>query len=208
MIHVNNVVIGTVIQYMSMRSSIKYFIKDLSWLKVYFSPFRRPILKLHVGEISVGTPYFLPRKWVKFTPQDAVDKATEYVNNKSYIRKPFIEWYNSFLKYRKPVPKKIGFDFVSLGWKTKWTGTDYRFEYSPVWSFVFFKWQIAITFVAPEMHHYWECWLYYSNETKGTTKERLIQARKEFPCVWITHYDKGVKKEICYWDIILKKKWL
>lgn len=108
-------------------------------------------------------------------------------------------------KNGKAKPKKIGFDFIGLGWKTKWG--DYRFEWSPVWSFVFFGYQIAITFVAPEMHHYWECWLYYSKETKGTTKERLEQARTEFPCVW-TSIKNGVKTEICYWDIILKNKYL
>ena len=32
------------------------------------------------------------------------------------------------------------------------------------------------------------------------------QARKEFPCVWISTKD-GVKTETCYWDIILKDKW-
>lgn len=108
-------------------------------------------------------------------------------------------------KNGKAKPKKIGFDFIGLGWKTKWG--DYRFEWSPVWSFVFFGYQIAITFVAPEMHHYWECWLYYSRETKGTTKERLEQARTEFPCVWTSIKD-GVETEICYWDIILKNKYL
>ena len=41
----------------------------------------------------------------------------------------------------KPVPKKIGFDSVRLGWKTKWRDDDYRFEWAPIWSFVFFKWQ-------------------------------------------------------------------
>jgi hypothetical protein len=191
-----------------MLDSLRIFAERFYWLKVYLSPFKKPNIKFYFGKVAVGTPYFLPRKWVKFTPQDAVDKAVEYVNDSKYVRKPFIEWYNSFLRYRKPVPKKIGFDFVPLGWKTKWTGNDYRFENSPVWSFVFFGYQIAITFVAPEMHHYWECWLYYSRETKGKTKDRLIQARKEFPCVWITHYDKGTEKKICYWDIILKDKWL
>jgi hypothetical protein len=110
-------------------------------------------------------------------------------------------------KNGKAKPKKIGFDFVGLGWKTKWDNTDYRFEWSPVWSFVFFGYQIAITFVAPEMHHYWECWLYYSRETKGKTKERLEQARKEFPCVWTSTSD-GVITEICYWDKVLKEKYL
>ena len=105
--------------------------------------------------------------------------------------------------------KKIGFDIVGLGWKTKWTDTDYRFEWSPIWSFVFFGFQIAITFVPIEVHHYWECWLYYVNHTNKTesTKERIKQARKEFPCVWISSKN-GIKTETCYWNVILKNKWL
>ena len=104
-------------------------------------------------------------------------------------------------------PKKIGFDFIGLGWKTKWGNTDYRFEWAPVWSFVFFGYQIAVTFIAPEPYHYWECWLYYSRHTNGKTKDRIKQARKEFPCIWTTHYSGGEKKTTCYWDIILKDKY-
>ena len=187
---------------------IKSTLRDFSWLKVYFSPFKGPSMKFYFGEVAIGTPYFFPRKWVRLSREEAVARAIESINDNRYIKKSFEEWFNSYRKYRKPIARKIGFDFVSLGWKTKWSNYDYRFEHSPVWSFVFFKWQIAITFVAPEMHHYWECWLYYSKDTKGTTKERLTQARKEFPCVWITNYNKGVEKTTCYWDIILKDKWL
>ena len=106
-------------------------------------------------------------------------------------------------------PKKIGFDFIGLGWKTKWGNTDYRFEWAPVWSFVFFGYQIAITFVPIEPHRYWECWLYYSRDTdkKIPVKYRLKQAKTEFPSVWTYRKDK-VETEICYWDVILKKKYL
>ena len=93
------------------------------------------------------------------------------------------------------------------GWKTKWTSTDYRHEWNPVWSFVFFKWQIALIFNPIEAHHYWECWLYYSRHTNGKTKDRIEQARKEFPCVWVSTKD-GVETKTCYWDVILKNKWL
>jgi hypothetical protein len=75
-----------------------------------------------------------------------------------------------------------------------------------MWSFVFFKWQIALIFSPKHDMHYWECWLNYTKETKGTTKERLEQARKEFPCVWSSTKD-GVKTETNYWDLILKDKW-
>lgn len=108
-------------------------------------------------------------------------------------------------KNGKSVPKKIGFDFVGLGWKTKWRYTDYRHEWNPIWSFVFFKWQIALIFIPEHDTHYWECWLYYSRDTKGTTKERIEQARKEFPCVWNSTINE-VKTKTCYWDLILKNK--
>jgi hypothetical protein len=155
---------------------LKYFLEKFEWMKVYFSPFKPPVPKLYIGKIAIGTPYFFPRVWKK-----TKDKTGYLIAS----------------------PKKIGFDFVDLGWKAKWTSTDYRFEWNPVWSFVFFGYQIAITFVSIEPHHYWECWLYYSRETKGTPKERLEQAKKGFPCVWVSRKD-GVETETCYWDVILK----
>jgi hypothetical protein len=110
-------------------------------------------------------------------------------------------------KSREFKRKKVGFDFVNLRWKTKWSSSDYRFESSPVWSFVFFGYQIAITFVPIEPLQYWECWLYYSRDTKGKAKERLIEARKKFPCVWKSVKD-GIETKTNYWDIILKNKYL
>ena len=150
----------------------------LKFLKVFNSPFKKPKLKWYFGKIAIGTPYFYPRRWV---------------NNPD---KP---------GYQKAVPKKIGFDFVGLGYKTKWSDTDYRFEWGPLISFVFFKWQIAVSFVPDDCHHYWECWLYYTHSTDKTktVKERLEQAREEFPCVWTTSYGEGKKETVCYWDKIL-----
>jgi len=111
--------------------------------------------------------------------------------------------------FLKSVPKKIGFDFVDLGWKTKWTETDYRFEWGPLWSFVFFKLQVCIFFRVPEMSHYWECWLVYERNTnkKLSPKERIKQAKEIFPCKWIEYRGED-KIPVCYWDIILKKRFL
>jgi hypothetical protein len=196
---------------------LKYFLQRFDWMKIYFSPFKPPVPKIYIGKTSIGTPYFLPRVWRKATPQKAIDAAIEEMKDVekhnsvegSYKRKvySFGDLYERYLTYSFAEPKKIGFDFVDLGWKTKWTSTDYRFEWLPVWSFVFFGYQIAITFVPIEPHHYWECWLYYSRETTGTTKERLEQAKKGFPCVWSSTRD-GVKTTTCYWDVILKNKYL
>ena len=156
--------------------------KKFSYLKALWSPFRPIRPKFYIGKIAIGTPYFYPRKTV-----NDPDKP-------------------GWMKF---VPKRIGFDFVDLGWKTKWSSTDMRFEWAPIWSFVFFKYQIAVIWKAPEQDHYWECWLYYelhTDKTKSAT-ERIAQCRKEFPCVWISSKN-DVKKRIDYYDLILKKKYL
>ena len=153
--------------------------KKFTFLKSLFSPFKPFSLKFYLGKVNVGTPYFFPRKWVK----------TE--------------------KGHKPYPKKIGFDFVDLGWKTKWNSTDYRFEYAPLISFVFFKFQFVIFFVVPEVDHYWEAWLYYERNTDKTKSqyERIQQCRREFPMNWIKSKD-GIDVKIDYYEKVLRKKFL
>jgi hypothetical protein len=152
------------------------------FLKVYDSPFKRPKLSLYIGKIAIGTPYFFPRKTVK-----------------SKTKEGYLEF----------VPKKIGFDFVGLGYKLKWDDTDYRFEWSPVWSFVFFKWQIAITFNAPQEYHYWESWLYFERNTDKTKSklERIQQCMKEFSLV-CTVSSNGDKQTIDYYTKVLKSEYL
>ena len=44
---------------------MKTIMYNLSFLGVLNSPFRRLKLKWYFGDIEHGTPYFLPRKWVK-----------------------------------------------------------------------------------------------------------------------------------------------
>jgi hypothetical protein len=159
---------------------LKYFLSRLNFLKVYFSPFKFFLPKLYMGKIAIGTPYFYPRRMVP-----CPDKPG----------------HNMF------VDKKIGFDFVSLGWKTKYE--DYRHEWDPIWSFVIFGFQIALIFHPPHNMHYWECWLYYTKDTdkSKSTKERIKEAREKNPCVW-TVGRTGEEKEICYWDEVLKSKYL
>jgi hypothetical protein len=161
---------------------LKYFIKDLDFLRTYNSPFKRLKLKWYFGKVAIGTPYFLPRKWVKATPKRINEAVLRFIEkeknynkmNPDYTRviKPYAELYEERKNYSYPVPKKIGFDFTRLGWKTKWSSDDYRFEWSPSISFVFFKWQVVVTFIAPETHHY-----------------------------------NNIETKICYWDLILKNKY-
>jgi hypothetical protein len=188
---------------------IKFFIKRFDFIKTYNSPFKAIIPKIYIGKIAVGVPYFFPRKLVRLTEQEAINATlNELKNNPNAEKIGFEKLYYDYSRRGKFIDKKIGFDFVGLGWKTKWKDTDYRHEWNPVWSFVFIKWQVAIKFTPIEDSHYWECWLYYTRNTDKTksTKERIIQARKEFPCVWI-RYNNGEEERICFWDAILKNKW-
>jgi hypothetical protein len=149
--------------------------------KYLFSPFVRPKLKFYIGKTTIGTPYFTPRRTIK-------DTTTP-----------------TGLKF---VPKKIGFDFVGLGWKTKWSDTDFRFEWSPVASFVFFKWQIAVMVIPENQNHYWEAWLYYFKKTdkRLSTGERVKQCITDFPQTYkVTSH--GETKVVDYYQSILKKKW-
>lgn len=171
-----------------MFKKLKYLIKDLTFLKVIWSPFKTFNIKLYFGKIAIGTPYFFPRKWVP-------DKEKS--------------------GHLKAVPRKVGFDFCGLGWKTKWDATDYRFEWSPTLSFVFFGYQIAVTVVAENSDEYWTAWLYYERDTDKTKskKERIEACMKEFPLTYKVYYKDPANGENLneetkdYYDYILKDRY-
>jgi hypothetical protein len=191
------------------------------FLKAFNSPFKRPRIKWYFGKVAIGTPYFFPRRWVKPTQQMLIDAAQKDIverqrwneANEKYGNTPktiptIEELCEQKKNHKFPIPKKIGFDFVGLGWKTKWTDTDYRFEWSPLWSFVFFKWQIAVSFNVPHPEHYWVCWLTYENNTDKTlpVEERIKIAKEINPEIWTWTSSRGEDKKetICYWDKVLK----
>lgn len=162
---------------------IKYIIQNFRWLKALFSPFKPFSVKWYVGKTQIGVPYFLPRKWVKSKTKPG---------------------------YTEPVPLKVGFSYCGLGWKTKWSSTDFRYEWGPVFSFVFFGYQIAMMIGHEHASHYWECWLYYEYATdkSKSKRQRVEQCRKEFPQTWtVSSYGKE-KETINYYDRILKTKYL
>lgn len=197
--------------------------KKLTFFNILNSPLVRPRVSLYVGKVAVGTPYMLPRRWVKPTHEMAVEAAMERIaeverfnernaENGYQQKVPELDsLYKEMLGRKFSVPKRIGFDFVGLGYKTKWSNTDYRFEWCPIWSFVFFKWQIALTFTGPadrSTSHYWESWLYYYYNVDKTKsrKEQVEELRLEFPQT-CTIYNKEGKETINYYDFILKNKY-
>ena len=104
---------------------MKTIIYNLSFLGVLNSPLKGLKLKWYFGDIEHGTPYFLPRKWVKCNLDDGLkawDKLGEH-SQKAYLRSQTQqEWIEKYTKsYTKPIPiKHFGWHFTSLGWKTKW----------------------------------------------------------------------------------------
>ena len=158
--------------------------KRFTWLKVFTSPFKIPKLRLYMGKTAIGVPYFFPRKWVKCRDKPG---------------------------YMKPVPLTIGFSYCDLGWKTKWTETDLRYEWSPVLSFVFFGYQIAMWPEVQHQDHYWTSWLYYelfTDKTK-TKEERIAQCRIGYPNIWLVS-KLGVEgqERVDYYPLILKEKYV
>lgn len=187
--------------------------RNLDFLKVLNSPFKPFYLKWYFGKTKIGVPYFLPRKWVKFTKEDCIRKAQEDTENPRHVnfKKDPLLILNNYKGYSKAVPLTIGFNFCSLGWKTKWEDTDYRFEWSPVFSFVFFKWQIALIVCTKYLDQYWTSWLYYERNTDKTKtkRERIKQCIEEFPQTYV-HYSKEgkIKETIDYYPLIVKSKYL
>ena len=196
-------------------NKLKFFIERFRWLKVLNSPFKPFKVSMYVGKTQVGVPYFYPRKWVKgnnrlitlaVTSEIAAQKKWNELNP-TYARKikSFEELFEEKKNYNFAVPLKVGFSYCSLGWKTKWSYTDYRHEWNPVLSFVFFGYQIALTFYSLYGSHYWEPWLYYEYETDKTKskRERIEQCIKEAPETWSSN---DVVTD--YYELILKRKYL
>jgi len=178
-------------------------------LGILNSPFKRFKIGFYAGKIAIGVPYFYPRKWVKYNNEDIQKAIEEHKANKNKVQVSDGQLYEMYYNYNKAVPLTIGFSYCGLGWKTKWTDTDYRFEWNPVFSFVFFGYQIAITIYSPYHDHYWTSWLFYKNDTDKTKSklERVAECREKFPQTWISSKD-GVDETIDYYDRILKPKYI
>jgi hypothetical protein len=189
---------------------LKHTLERFRWIKVLWSPFKPFKVSFYAGKTQVGIPYFLPRKWVKYDNQDIQKAIEEHKANKNKVQVSDGQLYEMYYNYRKAVPLKVGFSYCGLGWKTKWTSEDFRHEWNPILSFVFFGYQIALTFYSPYHSHYWEPWLYYEYATDKTKskRERIEQCRKEAPQTWTSsrHDEEPVTTD--YYTKILKSKYL
>jgi len=191
--------------------------RNTPYWKAMFSPFRRLTLKVYAGKLAIGMPYFFPRKLVPVSETEAWELADKDADRLAAagVKYDYANLLQNARRKRKFVPRRFGFDYIGLGYKTKWSNTDYRFEWSPRLSFVCFGYQIVFT-VVPKLpkdisiDYYWESWLYYNYNTDATKtpKERIAEVREERPGM-ITSYrkDEG-KTTYCVWDSILKSRYL
>lgn len=198
----------------ALLNSVEY---KLSFLGVLNSPLKGLKLKWYFGDIEHGTPYFLPRKWVKCNKKDALKSWNNLrKENRAAYEKyngGIEHWTDHYIKnYTKPVQiKYFGFNFTTLGWKPKWDG--YRFEWSPSISIVLFGKQLFIEIVPNiktddsiiAMDCYWEAWLNYKYKLYKTKsiKERIEELQKVYSCSW-GNEEKGYTN---YYSIILKNKY-
>ena len=190
---------------------LKYLLQRFRWAKALFSPFKLLTIKWYIGKTQVGVPYFYPRKWVKYTEEDIQKAMEKHRANKNYVQHLDTKLYEMYKSYTTAVPIKVGFDWCSLGWKTKWSDTDFRYEWPPIFTFVFFGYQIA-AIIGPKdkntVDHYWTAWLYYEYATDKTKskRERVEQCREECNQTWYRS-EKGVDTKIDYYELILKPKY-
>ena len=187
---------------------LKYTLERFRWIKALFSPFTPFKVKWYVGKTQVGTPYFYPRKFVKFTEEDIQKAMEKHRANKNYVQHIDSKLYDMYKNYSKPVPLKVGFSMCGLGWKTKWDEYDFRHEWNPIISFVFFGYQIAVTFYHPHHSHYWESWLCYEyrSDKKKSKHKRVNFCRRKHPQTWSSGSGED-KVTTDYWDLILKPKY-
>jgi hypothetical protein len=223
-VHNTDTTILEIIKIKVMRK-LKNALRRLHYFKVLISPFKPFHIKFYAGKTRVGTPYFYPRKWINATPFLAHKATLDYIKsqekynelNPKHARKikSYEEIYEDKLKYKYAVPIKIGFDSCGLGYKTKWTDTDFRYEWGPVFTFVFFGYQLAWMIGQKEPSHYWEAWLYYEYATdkSKSKKERVAQCRKEFPMIYKCYHKDPATGEntreetIDYYEQVLKTKY-
>jgi len=134
------------------------------------------------------------------------------------VSSPFVglrlKWYFGNVSMGVPyfLPKNnwFKFNYVSLGWKTKYDS--FRHEWDPRFSLVILKKQIVI-FVLPKTDcssstMYWEAWLDYKYKTdkNGSIIDRVKELTEKHSQTWITHKNDE-RISINYYYKILKPKY-
>lgn len=157
--------------------SVSPITKEIIKTFLGLSVFKRPSIGFYFGKIRLGTPYFYPRKWVK-------------TENGS-----------------KSIPVKwLWFQTVGIGWKTKWTSDDIRFEWNPAIHFIFLGTQTVLYLKHKELNDYWGALILYSI-TKGDEWEKVRSVFRQFSFKH-TYYKEGAETYVDTKESIFTKKLL
>lgn len=73
-------------------TNLKYFFKRFVFLKVLNSPFKPFKIRTYFGKIKHGTPYFLPRRWIKMDRFHAEQYAREEMEKMTNVHKEKFGW--------------------------------------------------------------------------------------------------------------------
>lgn len=192
-------------------------IYKFKWLKILNSPFKRPNISFYFGKIDKGVPYFLPRRWKNLTYEEAREEVVKDIQRRIDISKKVNEEYKvptrkemqSLIKQKRKSqrahPTKWQIKTIGLGYKYKFNTP--RHEWDPMLSVVGFNRQFCIYVGFNDLtlnSCYWEAWIYYRDNTKGTIEERVKQCRENYSVTW-GNKDKGYTD---YYNQILKSKYL
>lgn len=161
-----------------------------------------PKKKYYLGSIIHHTPYFLPFRFCKsilkirkliLRPEEEILKIlsnNQYAKRKDYVYtnlptvrrswNKIVKLFNAHYYIEWGYPISIG--SIPLGYKTKWSDNDYRFEWCPMFYIYFFYWQFTIHWISP---------LYM--------KEDMFNDHYFEKFLFLKHYDMNVKEAKKNW---------
>ena len=162
-----------------MKKIISNLIYNYQFLLILNSPFKPLKLRWYFGPITMGTPYFLPRKWNKQGKPILIKYFGWHFNT--------LGWKTKWDEYRFEYNPALS--IVLFGKQVVITFTP--------------------NLPSVALDCYWEAWLYYyfRTDNKLSKEERLLQVMKMYNCKWrTTSNNEEVLNN--YYNDILKEKYL
>lgn len=118
----------------------------------------------------------------------------------SKFRRKLRKFGLGWLRFQYNLPIWLAFHIFNhdLYYKTKWTSTDFRYEFPPQFTIVFFGFACSWWLRAPEMQDsYWECMLHYLYGKKPKSLKNAIYEAGRYRVV-------GEKE----WHFVFKREWV
>ena len=91
-----------------MMNNLRFLFHKLSFLEILNSPFKWFRVGIYFGNITMGIPYFLPRKWRKYNKKELLEEAIQRVaENNNTTLAGYIKEFNLGTE-ADIIPKKTG----------------------------------------------------------------------------------------------------